>query len=205
MITTLLHLLRLFPFLCGGHRQFALEKLALRQQLAVYKRTVSRPKLRRPDRFFWVCLSRVWKGWRAALVIVAPVLAHHRRRVVHVNVTKHPTAAWTAQQIVEVFPNDTAPSYLLRDREQVYGHSFRQRVTGMRIREVLTAAHSLWQNPVVERLIGSGRRECLDHVLVLNERHLRRILTRYFAYYHRGRPPLSVAGPARARAPRPRA
>jgi putative transposase len=82
MITLLLHLLRLLPFLCGGHRQLALENLALRQQLAVYRRTTTRPKLRRTDRLFWVCLSRVWTGWRNALVIVAPdtVLRWGRRR-----------------------------------------------------------------------------------------------------------------------------
>src|SRR6516165_4167687 len=72
MITTLLHLLRLFPFLCGGHRQLALENLALRHQLAVYKRTLPRPRLRRTDRLLWVWLARGWAGWGAALVIVAP-------------------------------------------------------------------------------------------------------------------------------------
>ena len=306
MITTLLHVLRLFPFLCGGHRQLALENLALRQQLAVYKRTAKRPKLRSGERLFWVCLSKVWTGWRAALVIVAPdtvlrwqrrrfrehwaklsdrstggrppvnaeikalvtrlaaanplwgaprihgellklgihvaertvsrllpkrrippsqtwrtflanhvrdlvsidfftvpsaglrvlfvlfVLAHHRRRVLHFNVTEHPTAHWTAQQIVEAFPNDTAPSYLLRDRDRVYGEHFRHRVKGMHITEVLTASRSPWQNPFAERLIGSIRRECLDHVLILGDRHLRRMLTAYFAYYHRARTHLSL-------------
>jgi putative transposase len=267
---------------------------------------VIRPTLRSRDRFFWVCLSRVWAGWRQALVIVAPdtvlrwprrrfhqhwatrsarspvgrppvdteiaalvrrmakanplwgaprihgellklginvaertvsrlmpkrrtfpsqswrtfltnhvrdlisidfftvptahlrvlfvlvVLAHHRRRVVHFNVTEHPTAAWTAQQLVEAFPEDSAPSYLLRDRDRVYGHAFRHRVKGMGIREVLTAPQSPWQNPFAERLIGSIRRECLDHVLVLGERHLRRILTHYCAYYHRARTHLAL-------------
>ncbi|MBI3456996.1 MAG: integrase [Candidatus Rokubacteria bacterium] len=299
-MSTVLHLLRLFPFLCGGHRQLALENLALRQQLAVYKRTVTRPKLRRSDRLFWRWLPRVWAGWRAALVIVAPEtvlrwqrrrfrahwtklsgrppvgcppvrseitalvtqmaeanrlwgaprihgelltlgidigergsrlipkrrtppsqtwrtfltnhvrdlvsidfftvptahlrvlfvlvgLAPHRRRVLHVNVTEHPTAEWTTQQIVDAFPEDTAPSSLLRDRDQVYGHAFRQRVKGRRIREVLTGARSPWQNPFVDRLISSVRRECLDHVLVLRESHLCRILTRYLAYDHRAR------------------
>src|SRR5881409_165547 len=82
MIILLIHLLRLSPFLCGGHRQLALENLALRQQLAVYKRTASRPTLRRSDRLLWVWLSRVWTGWRDALVIVAPdtVLRWRRRR-----------------------------------------------------------------------------------------------------------------------------
>jgi putative transposase len=93
---------------------------------------------------------------------------------------------------VDAFPEESAPSYLIRDRDKVYGHAFRQRMKGMRIVEVLTAAHSPWQNPLVERLIGSVRRECLNHVLVLSERYLRRILTRYFAYYHRPRTHLSL-------------
>jgi putative transposase len=126
------------------------------------------------------------------VLFILVVLAHHRRRILHFNVTEHPTAAWSAQQIVNAFPEDSAPSCLLRDRDRVYGHPFQQRVKGMHIREVLTAPHSPWQNPFVERLIGSIRRECLGHVLVLNERHLRRILTRYFAYYHRARTHLAL-------------
>jgi putative transposase len=306
MITFLLYLLRLLPFLCGGHHQVALENLALRHQLAVYRRTVSRPRLCTTDRLLWVGLARVWAGWRQALIVVSPdtvlrwqrrrfreywtqlsgrtsrgrppvngeikalvtrmatanrlwgaprihgellklgidvaertvsrlvpkrrphpsqtwrtflashvygfvsidfftvptaclrvlfvlvVLAHHRRRVVHFNVTEHPTAYWTAQQVVHAFPDDTAPSYLLRDRDQVYGAQFRHRVKRMSIEEVLTAPQSPWQKPFAERLIGSIRRECLNHVLVLSERHLRRILTRYFAYYHRARTHLSL-------------
>ena len=303
---TLLHLLRLLPVLFGGHRQLALENLALRQQLAVYKRMMPRPRLRRTDRLFWVGLARIWAGGRQSLVIVTPatilrwqrrrfreywtqlsgrttggrppinaeiralitrmatanplwgaprihgellklgidvaertvsrlmpkrppqpsqtwrtflanhirdvvsidfftvpaarlrvlfvlvVLAHHRRRVVHFNVTEHLTAVWTAQQIVAAFPDDSAPSYLLRDRDQVYGEQFRRRVKGMRIDEVLAAPDSPWQNPFAERLIGSIWRECLNHVLVLGERHLRRILTRYFAYYHQARTHLAL-------------
>src|SRR5438094_8785874 len=305
MITLLLHLLRLLPFVCGGHRQLALENLALRHQLAVYKRTALRPKLRTMDRLFWVGLARIWVGWRQSLVIVTPepglrwqrrrfreywtklsgrpagrpsvhaeikalvttmatanplwgaprihgellklgihvaertvsrllpkrpttpsqtwrtfltnhvrdlvsidfftvptarlrvlfvfvVLAHDRRRVLHFNVTEHPTAVWTAQQIVDAFPDDSAPSYFLRDRDSVYAHVFRQRVKGMGVGEVLTAPHSPWQNSFAERLTGSIRRECLNHVLVLGERHLRRTLTRYFAYYHRARTHLSL-------------
>lgn len=307
MITLLLHLLRFLVFVLGGHRQLALENLALRQQLAVYKRTMPRPSLRRTDRLFWVALSRAWAGWRRALVIVTPdtvvrwqrrrfreywtrlssrptggrppvtaeikalisrmaeanplwgaprihgelrklgidvaertvsrlmpkrrprpsqtwrtfldnhvrdlvsldfftvptvglrvlfvlvVLAHHRRRVVHFSVTEHPTAHWTAQQVVDAFPDDYTPAYLLRDRDSVYGQAFHQRVKGMGIEEVLTAPHSPWQNPFAERLIGSVRRECLDHVVVFGERHLRRVLGRYFAYYHRARTHLSLA------------
>jgi putative transposase len=129
---------------------------------------------------------------RLRVLVVLVVLAHHRRRVVHFNVTEHPTAHWTAQQIVDAFPDDCAPPYLLRDRDSVYGHAFRQRVKGMGIDELLTAPHSPWQNPFAERLIGSIRRECLNHILVLSERHLRRILVRYFAYYHRARTHISL-------------
>src|SRR5437773_550593 len=306
MVTLLLRLLRLLPLLCGARRHVGLEYRALRHQLAVYQQAVTRPKMRRSARRFWVALSRVWAGSRQALLIVSPstvlrwqrrrfcehwtklcarpiagrppvnaeikalvtrmaaanplwgaprihgellrlgidvsertvsrlmpkrrplpsqtwrtflanhvrdlvsldfftvptarlrvlfvlvVLAHYRRRVVHFNVTEHPTAHWTAQQIVEAFPDDSAPSYLLRDRDQVYGEQFRHRVKGMRIEEVLTAPHSPWQNPFAERLIGSIRRECLNHVLVLGESHLRRTLARYFSYYHRARTHLAL-------------
>src|SRR3989454_3795957 len=106
--------------------------------------------------------------------------------------SEHPTAHCTAQQLVDAFPDDSAPSYLLRDRDRVYGQQFRHRVKGIGIDEVLTAPHSPWQNPFAERLIGSIRRECLNHVLVLGERQLRRILVRYFEYYHRARAHLSL-------------
>jgi transposase InsO family protein len=127
------------------------------------------------------------------VLFVLVVLAHNRRRVLYFNVTEHPTSAWTAQQLIEALPEDTAPRFLLRDRDQIYGEDFRQRVHGMQIEEVITAAHSPWQNAYVERLIGSIRRECLDHVIVLGERHLRRILHDYFEYYHRTRTHLSLA------------
>jgi putative transposase len=297
------------------HRDLALENLALRQQLAIFKRRHPRPRLRSTDRLFWVWLSKIWTGWREALIIVKPetviawhrqafrfywrwllrrksigrprvsaevrtlikqmtqanplwgaprihgellklgidisersvsrlmpkvrnppsqtwrtfldnhfrefvsidfltvptatfrvlyvlvVLAHDRRRVVHFNVTEHPTAAWTAQQMIEAFPEETAPRFLLRDRDQIYGEEFRRRVAGMRIEEVMTAPHSPWQSPYVERLIGSIRRECLDHVIVLGENHLRRIMRSYIAYYQRSRTHLSLCKDA----PEPRA
>jgi transposase InsO family protein len=129
---------------------------------------------------------------RLRVLFVLVVLAHHRRRVVHFGVTEHPTAAWTAQQLVDAFPDDSAPRYILRDRDQVYGLQFRHRVKGMGIAEVLTAPQSPWQNPFAERFIGSIRRECLNHVLVLGERHLHRILTRYFRYYHQARTHLAL-------------
>ena len=129
---------------------------------------------------------------RLRVLFVLVVLAHHRRRVLHFNVTEHPTAAWTAQQLVDAFPDESAPAYLLRDRDHVYGPQFRHRMTAMGIEEILTAPHSPWQNPFAERVIGSIRRECLNHVLVLGERHLRRILTRYLAYYHQARTHLAL-------------
>jgi transposase InsO family protein len=97
---------------------------------------------------------------------------------------------------VQGFPGDSAPRYLLRDRDCIYGKYFRHRVKNLGIEEVLTAARSPWQNPYVERLIGSIRRECLDHVIVLNEPHLRRVLRSYFQYYHRSRCHLSLEGDA---------
>jgi len=127
------------------------------------------------------------------VLFVLVVLAHHRRRVVHFNVTEHPTAAWTAQQILEAFPEDTPPRYLIRDRDQIYGECFRNRLRDLGTTEVLTAPQSAWQNPLAERLVGSIRRECLDHMIVLGERHLRRILKSYFDYYLGSRTHLSLA------------
>jgi putative transposase len=126
------------------------------------------------------------------VLFVFVVLSHYRRRVVYFNVTEHPTASWTGQQIVQAFPEDTAPRYVLRDHDKIYGDAFQDRVSGMDIEEILTAPQSPWQSPFVERLIGSIRRDCVDHVIVLGERQLRRILTSYFAYYHDCRTHLSL-------------
>jgi putative transposase len=116
------------------------------------------------------------------------ILLHDRRKVVHFNVTAHPTAEWTARQLIEAFPEDSAPRYLLRDRDQIYGEEFRLRVKGMQIEEVITAPRSPFQNPYAERVIGSIRRECLDHLIIIGEDHLRRALRGYFDYYHNSRP-----------------
>jgi putative transposase len=126
------------------------------------------------------------------LLFVFVGLRHERRELLHLHVTDHPTAVWTARQIIEAFPNETAaPRYLLRDRDAVYGVAFSSRVQTMGIHEVKTAPRSPWQNPHVERLIGTLRRECLDHVVVLNETHLRRLLSAYLIYYHGARTHLS--------------
>jgi putative transposase len=127
------------------------------------------------------------------VLFVFLLLAHHRRRIVHFNITEHPTAEWTAQQVIEAFPDNTAPRWALRDRDAVYGDVFQRRVAGIGISEVISSPSSPWQNPYAERLIGSIRRECLDHVIVLGERHLRRILTSYRVYYHEARTHLSLA------------
>jgi len=259
------------------------ENLALRQQLAVLQVSVKRPRLQKRDRLFWVCLSRLWSGWRPCLMIVKPdtviawhrqglrlywrwksrktpgrpgtdaeirglirrmarenptwqapriqselallgltvaestvakymdrarkppshtwrtflenhigdiaaidffvvatvsfrllycfvVLRHDRRRVVHFNVTPHPTARWTAQLVVEAFPFDTAPRFLIRDRDKICGQDFRERVKHLGIEEVVIAYRSPWQNPYVERLVGSIQRECLNHVISSTKR-----------------------------------
>jgi hypothetical protein len=126
------------------------------------------------------------------VLYVFVVLLDHRRSVVHFNVTDSPTAAWTAQQIVEAFPGDSTPRYLLRDRDGIYGAEFRRRVKGMGLAEVLTAPRSPWQNPFAEHVIGTIRRELVDHVIVLNEGHLRRRLRAYLRYYHRSRTHLAL-------------
>ncbi len=129
---------------------------------------------------------------RFQLLYCFVVLRHDRRRIVHFNVTAHPTARWTGQQIVNAFPYDDAPRFMIRDRDGIYGHDFQLRVEHMGIEEVIIAPRSPWQSPYVERLIGSIRRECVDRVIVLNEAHLRRVLTSYFAYYHETRTHLSL-------------
>jgi transposase InsO family protein len=121
------------------------------------------------------------------ILYVFIVLSHARRKVLHLNVWAHPSAEWTARQLVQAFPGDTAPRYLLRDRDSIYGDVLRRQVQGMGVREVLISRESPWQNPFAERLIGSLRRECLDHVIISSEDHLRRTLPEYVAYYHHDR------------------
>ncbi len=127
------------------------------------------------------------------VLFVLGVLSHHRRRVTHFNVTERPTALWTGQQIVEAVAENSAPRYLLRDRDEIYGRHFRERIQGMNIEEVLSAPASPWQRAYVERLIGCIRRDCLDHVIILGERHLRTILRNYRKYFHSSRTDLALA------------
>ncbi|TWT72844.1 Integrase core domain protein [Posidoniimonas polymericola] len=125
------------------------------------------------------------------------ILSHDRRRVLHFNVTTNPTARWTAQQLNEAFPFDAAPRCLLRDNDAIYGQVFQQRVAAIGIEDCTTAPHSPWQNPYVERLVGTVRRECLEHLIVLGEDHLRRVLEEFFfSYYNGHRPHQGLEGDA---------
>ena len=286
------------------HRELALENLALRQQLAMWKAREPRPRLTAMDRIFWVALSRLWQSWRNSLHVVRPetvvgwhrrgfrrywawksprgrpaigteirylirrmsranpvwgaprihgellklgltvsqatvskymlrprrppsqawraflknhakdlialdfftvptatfrvlfvlvVLRHDRRRLVHLNVTEHPTADWTGRQLMEACGLEEAPRHLIRDRDQVYGERFSRQAKTLDIREAVIAPRSPWQNAYAERVIGSIRRECLDHVVVIGERHLLGILSKYVDYYNGTRTHLSLA------------
>ncbi len=121
--------------------------------------------------------------------------------MLHVAVTEHPTAEWAGQQIIEAFADRDVPRYLVRDRDASYGHEFRHRIRSLRMKEVITAVRSPWQNALAERMIGSLRRECLDHAVVLNQQHLARLLRKYLVYYHRSRTHLALVKDA----PEPRA
>jgi transposase InsO family protein len=295
------------------HRELALENLALRQQLAVWKARQPRPRLRETDRIFWILPSRLWTSWRHSLQLVRPatvvgwhrqgfrrywawksrrrwgrpaigrelrdlirqmsranplwgaprihgellklgltvsqatvskymlrphrppsqawrtflknhapdlialdfftvptatfrvlfvlvVLTHSRRRLVHFNVTEHPTAEWTARQLLEACALEEGPRYLIRDRDQVYGERFSHQARMLDIQEAVIAPRSPWQNAYAERVIGSLRRECLDHVVVIGERHLLGILAKYVDYYNGTRTHLSLSKDA----PKPR-
>ena len=173
----------------------------LKLGIDISERTVSRwmPRRRKPPSQTWRSFLDNHVGelvsidfftvptatFRVLFVLI--VLAHDRRRIVHFNVTEHPTAEWTSQQMVEAFCDGETPRFLIRDRDGVYGLTFRDRVAAMDIQEVVIAPHSPWQTPYVERVIGTLRRDCLDHVIVLGETHLRRIVKRYVRYYHASR------------------
>jgi len=306
MVSWLGILLRTLRSAVRTRRELALENLALRQQVAVWKARQPRPRLTEMDRIFWVFLSRLWTGWRHSLQVVRPetvvswhrqgfrrywarksrhqsgrpmlstelrdlirrmsyanplwgaprihgellklgltvsqatvskymlrprrppsqawrtflknhakdlialdfftvptatfrvlfvlvMLTHSRRRLVHFNVTEHPTAEWTARQLLEACALDEGPRYLIRDRDQVYGERFSRQAKTLEIREAVIAPRSPWQNAYAERVIGSIRRECLDHVVVISERHLREILSKYVDYYNATRTHLSLA------------
>jgi putative transposase len=174
--------------------------------IEISERTVSRilRKLPQPPSQTWKTFLRNHIGQMVSIdfftvptvtmrvLFVFLVLEHRRRQVLHFNVTEHPTADWTSQQIVEAFADRDAPRYLIRDRDSIYGSEVRLRIASLGIEEVLAAPRSPWQNPYVERLIGSIRRDCLNHFVILNARHLKRILASYFVYYHGSRTHLGL-------------
>jgi transposase InsO family protein len=138
-------------------------------------------------------------SFRTLYVFVA--LSLDRRRIVHLNVTESPTAEWTSLQLIQAFPFDTAPRFLIRDRDSIYGEQVAETIRVLGIEQKIIAYESPWLNGYVERVIGSIRRECLDHVIVFGERHLRRVLREYVAYYHGSRTHLGLGKDA----PEPRA
>src|SRR6516165_3706474 len=174
--------------------------------IALSERTVSRllRTLRRPANQTWRTFLHNHVGHMVStdfftvptitinVLFVFIVLEHDRRKLLHFNVTEHPTGAWTAQQIVEAFADREAARYLIRDRDSRYSAEVRLRIQSLGIEEILTAPQSPWQNPYAERLIGSIRRECLNHYIILNARHLKRTLSSYFRYYHESRTHLSL-------------
>jgi transposase InsO family protein len=170
-------------------------------QSTVAKYMIKRP--RRPGQRWATFLGNHADGIAAADLFVVPtvrfnllygllILGHGRRRLSHYAVTAHPTAEWVARQIVEAFPWDQAPTYLMRDRDGVYGAVVKRRLRGLGIRDRPIAPRCPWQNAYVERLIGSVRRECIDHVITFGEAHLRRIMSRYASYYNQARTHLAL-------------
>ena len=125
------------------------------------------------------------------VLYVFVVLSHARREILHVNVTEHPTAAWTARQILEAFPGEV-PRLLLYDRDGIYGWEFNRMVDALKIHQIRSAPRSPWQNPFVERVNGSIRRDCTDHVIPFGRQHLLRVMREYVEYYNRSRPHQSL-------------
>jgi putative transposase len=181
----------------------------------VSERTISRlmPRRRDPPSQTWRTFVKNHLGSTVAvdffavptltcrILFVCVILAHDRRRILRVNVTQHPTSVWTRRQLREAFPDDATARFLLHDRDATFDVAFVNSVTAFGLTSVRTASRSPWQNPYVERLIGSIRRECLDHVIIFNERHLRQVLRAYVVYYHRSRTHLALAkDPPEARA-----
>ena len=174
--------------------------------IAISERTVSRilRRVRRPPNQTWKTFLHNHVGQMVSIdfftvptitmrvLFVLIVLEHDRRKVLHFNVTEHPTGAWMAQQIVEAFADREAAQFLVRDRDSRYSAEVQLRIKSLGIQEILTAPKSPWQNPYAERLIGSIRRECLNHYIILNARHLKRTLSSYFRYYHQSRTHLSL-------------
>jgi len=179
----------------------------LKLGLTVSQATVSKymPQQRRPPSQVWRTFLKNHAQDLIALdfftvptatfrvLFVLVVLSHGRRRLRHFNITEHPTAEWTGRQLIEACGPEDSPRYLIRDRDQVYGERFSRPARMLDIRETVTAPRSPWQNAYAERVIGSIRRECLDYIVVIGERHLRGILSNYVDYYNEPRTHLALA------------
>ena len=203
---------KLEPHRVGGERSHwenrAFARRTLKLGFEVAESTVSKYMIRRrhPPSQSWRTFLRNHAEAIAAIdLCVVPtvyferlfafvIISHGRRQLLWFTVTRHPTAEWLAQQIVEAFPWETAPTYLVRDNDGAYGPTFRRRVRAMGIRDRPISSRTPWQNPYAERLIGTLRRDCLDHVLIFGVRHLQRILTAYthYHYYNQTRTHLSL-------------
>jgi len=122
------------------------------------------------------------------------VLSHERRKITHFNIAYNPNQDWLIQQIRETFPYNEKPKYLIRDRNGIYGKKLSGILNDFKIDELVTSYKSPWQNPYCERVIGSIRRECLNNIIVLNEKHLSKVLKNYITYYNRFRPHQSLNG-----------
>jgi len=120
------------------------------------------------------------------------VISHDRRRILHCNVTKHPASAWVSQQLREAFPDDSAPKYLIFDRGAQFNEEVIDTIRSFDISPKRTSFRSPWQNGIAERFVGNCRRDVLDHVIVLNERHLKRLMSEYICYYHDDRTHLGL-------------
>lgn len=120
------------------------------------------------------------------------ILSLDRPRIIHFNVTTNPSADWTGLQLIQAFPFDSAPRFLVRDRDGIYGQQVPVTLKAMGIEQIVTSPRSPWQNGYCERVIGSIRQDCLDHIVVLSERHLRRVLKEYLAYYHQSQTHLGL-------------
>jgi putative transposase len=199
--------------LTWGAPRIQAELRLLGQEVAEATVAKYRPRQRKPPSQTWKTFLKNHAGTLASmdffvvptvtfrLLYVFLLLSHARRRVVHFHVTTTPTAAWVSRQLRHAFPFETAPRYLIRDRDGIYGAEVRRCLASLHIEEVVTAPRSPWQSPYVERMIGSNRRELLDHVIVLNEGQLRRLLSSYLNYYHQARPHMGLG----RNAPDPRA
>ncbi len=117
-------------------------------------------------------------------IYVFVILSLDRRRVIHFNVTRHPTAEWTSRQLIQAFPFESSPKYIIRDRDGIYGEKVLETIKFLNVNDIVISARSPWQNGYCERVVGTIKHECLNHMIIFNEAHARRILKKYFEYYH---------------------